>query len=62
MTTKLDFIYMGDLPNGYEYKVFKFMDAIKVIGIATDKEPIGFIYDGKALRRISWERNNDDKL
>ena len=34
--------FIGELPDGYEYKFVKNGDQINIIGIALDKKPIAF--------------------
>jgi hypothetical protein len=36
---------IGELPDGYEYKLLIQPGFIKIIGVAVDKEPIGFYID-----------------
>ena len=49
------FKYIGDLPNGYIYKLIQTNYIIKVIGVAHDKPPIGFILNGTDLEKINLD-------
>ena len=40
-----EYKYIGQLPDGYEYKLAICDGVLKIIGIAIDKEPIGFELD-----------------
>jgi hypothetical protein len=40
--------YVGELPNGYDWKLFCIGDVVQVVGINPDKEPIAYtIKNGK---------------
>lgn len=40
------FNYIGDLPEGYEYKIFQTDNDVKIMGVHPEKEPIGFVISG----------------
>jgi hypothetical protein len=46
------FKYVGELPIGYEYKIIQTEYIIKIIGVAYNKSPIGFILNGTSLEKI----------
>jgi hypothetical protein len=52
------FKFIAELPPGYEYKIIQTEYIIKIIGIAYDKPPIGFILNGTELERIELDLNN----
>ena len=37
--------FIGELPQGYDYKIFQYDTEIKIVGAAQDKEPICFTLD-----------------
>lgn len=41
----MDFQYIAELPQGYEYKLVRVEGQIRIIGAAHDKPPIGFILE-----------------
>jgi hypothetical protein len=47
-----DFKFIGELPDGYEYKLFQTDEWLKVIGVSLDKEPIAFIVHEDRLEKI----------
>lgn len=47
--------YLGELPRGYEYKFLFDGINLKVIGVAHDKRPIGFIITNEKLEKIKLE-------
>jgi hypothetical protein len=55
MTRQMKFI--GELPSGYEWKLIQTDYVIRLIGIAQDKSPIGFILNGTELEQIKLEPN-----
>lgn len=44
--------FIGELPDGYEYKLMAQGNTIKVIGVALDKEPILFVLENDVLRKV----------
>lgn len=49
------FKFIAELPPGYEYKIIQTEYIIKIIGIAYDKPPIGFILNGTVLEPIDLD-------
>jgi hypothetical protein len=58
MSATSNFKFVGELPDGYEYKIFQTLDRfgydrIKIFGVSPDKGAIGFyIADDGSLNKI----------
>lgn len=59
--TLRDCVYMGDLPDGYDYKLFLVDGEIRILGIHQDKRLIGFVVDKDKLRKIDFEIYSNQK-
>lgn len=44
--------YIGELPDGYEYKFLRIGDEIRIIGVSLDKAPIGYTLKDGELKEI----------
>lgn len=38
-----EFQHLGELPDGYEYKLYKAHGQVIITGISPDKSPVGFM-------------------
>lgn len=51
-----EFQFIGELPEGYEYKLFQTGNDLKIVGVAHDKAPIAFMLKNEhILRKITLE-------
>ncbi len=48
----MSFSFIGELPDGYEYKIMDVDGVIKIMGVHKDKEPIAFFIDDNRLIKI----------
>lgn len=46
----MKFKFIGELPSGYEYKMFESFGVIKIVGIADDWSIICFIIETESLK------------